>query len=57
MNEENLNKLKLIIKRQIKICYILETVYGEADEKTTLAFEVLNNLYKIKFKAEGRCQI
>jgi hypothetical protein len=57
MNKENLSKLKLAIYKQVRICSIMEMFYGEEDEKTILAFEILSDLYRILLIAEGRCRV
>jgi len=57
MNEENINKLKLIIHKQIKICFLMEVIYGKADKKTVLALDTLNNLCNLLSIAEGRCKV
>lgn len=57
MNEENINKLKVIIGKQIKICFLMEIYYGKTDKKTALALEALDNLYSLLAKAERRCKV
>lgn len=57
MNEENINKLRVIIDKQIKICFLMEMIYGKADKRTVLALELLDNLYALLSKAERRCKV
>lgn len=56
MNEKILAKLKLAIIYQIRICSKMEMVYGKTDERTVLSYEVLDGLWDILAKAEGRCK-